>query len=124
MKHQTPYIFAGIISIFSLFIISTVCLTYVFSHRQNTPIIPLPETVYVYLENTYESETESEEKSGVWLITEHKERIGIFDRDGNMIKLIDIYIKTLPRNDQTELREGIWVSSEKELYSIIEAYSD
>ena len=54
----------------------------------------------------------------------YNEKIGIFDSDGELVEIINTYIKALPSKDQALLREGFEVNSEKELYSVIEAYSD
>ena len=79
------------------------------------------ELVYVYVESeTIESDTDIKK----WLVKEYEGKIGIFDNDGKLLQIIDTYIKTLPMEDRSLLREGIEICDEASLYSIIEAYSD
>ena len=66
----------------------------------------------------------AESSSTHFFIKEKDGRIGIFDSNGTLLKIIDTYIKTLPETERSAIEEGFTVSSEKELYSIIEAYTD
>ena len=67
------------------------------------------------------SETEEER---IWLIREYEGRIGIFDEDGTLLDMIDIYVKTLPETDKRLLKDGIRITSEQALRAIIEDYSN
>ncbi|MBE6531106.1 MAG: hypothetical protein E7679_03300 [Ruminococcaceae bacterium] len=82
------------------------------------------EHIYVFLgpEATDEAQTTSEADT-VWIIREYGERIGIFNESDELIDIIDVYTKTLPEADRLLLKEGIVVSSEKQLNSLIEDYS-
>ena len=43
--------------------------------------------------------------------------------NGTLIRVIDVYIKTLPKADRTLLEKGFVVLGETELYAIIEDYT-
>ena len=88
---------------------------------QNTSSTSTTETIYVYTPNRETSVSTIEEK---WTVKEYNGKIGIFNASGEIVEIIDTYIKSLPSKDQALLREGFEVNSEKELYSVIEAYSD
>ena len=124
MKQKIPYIIGAVSSLFFLALISALTFIIFSDLKQDPTIAPTVDTIYVYVNADTEGESETENTSSLWLIKEHNEKIGIFDKNGALIKLIDVYTKTLPKNDRLELQKGFWVSSEKELYSIIEAYSD
>ena len=126
MKQQKLYILGAIFSLLVLTIISSLTFSFILHTKQNnsTPTFSDPDTIYVYVSTEVENTTDTEYTEDSYLIKEHNKKIGIFDKHGTLIQVIDVYIKALPKNDQVELLEGFWVSSEKELYSIIEAYSD
>ncbi len=85
------------------------------------------ETDYVYVcvgTDTAPPETDATTAgSRVWIVREYEERIGIFTEDGQLIRTIDVYTKTLPETDRRLLKEGIKITSEKQLNSLIEDYS-
>ena len=81
------------------------------------------EYVYIYVKSDTESETNTNSNT-VWIVKEYNERIGIYDSNGILLDVIETYVKTLPTTEQQLLKEGIEVSSEKELYSVIEDYTD
>lgn len=83
------------------------------------------EIVYVYAENDIlPSEPEqSEPDEKIWIVREYRGQIGIFSEDDTLVRTINVYIKTLPETDRILLKEGIRVTSERQLYSIIEDYS-
>lgn len=121
MKIKHPYIYTAVLSIlFLILIISTAILFSV--SLNNTPQVPNEsETIYVYLPET-DSELESNTFS--FFIKERDGKIGIFDSQGMLLRTLEVYTKTLPEEEQLAIREGFGVSSEKELYSLIEVYSD
>ena len=124
MKRRSLYILSAILSLIFLILISTLSVAFVFYSKQGSKTISNTNTVYVYVsENIETSPVESESEDG-WLVQTYNDKIGIFDKHGTLIQVLDVYIKTLPKVDQAELQEGFWIRSEKELYSIIEAYSD
>ena len=123
MKKKFPYILGATVSL--LFLITLSVFTFIFVCNLKSNITTPPtDTVYVYVNAENESESETEGSYISWIVKEHNEKIGVFDSNGSLIKLIDIYVKALPKSDQAALREGILINSDKELYSIIEAYSD
>lgn len=102
----------------------------VLSNRLTKPPQVITETVvetdyvYVYMGTSPTTEqTDATEEAHVWIVREYEERIGVFSENGELVRVIDVYTKTLPEADRRLLREGIRVTSEKQLYSIIEDYS-
>ena len=49
-------------------------------------------------------------------------RIAIYTVDGYLIRLLDVSVKTLPEADQAALREGICVSSWKEILALMQDF--
>ena len=90
-----------------------------------TETVTEKEIVYVYAENDIlPSEPEqSEPDEKIWIVREYRGQIGIFSEDDTLVRTINVYIKTLPETDRILLKEGIRVTSERQLYSIIEDYS-
>ena len=82
------------------------------------------EYIYVYVtpESTKNETFDTDTASG-WIIREHEGQIGIFTSDNVLINTLNVYIKTLPIADRDLLREGIEVTTRKELLEIIEDYS-
>ena len=102
----------------------------VLSNRLTKPPQVITETVvetdyvYVYMGTSPTTEqTDATEEAHGWIVREYEERIGVFSENGELVRVIDVYTKTLPEADRRLLREGIRVTSEKQLYSIIEDYS-
>lgn len=82
------------------------------------------EYIYVYVtpESTESEISDTETVSG-WIIREYEGQIGIFTPDNVLINTLNVYIKTLPVADRDLLREGIEVTTKKELLEVIEDYS-
>ncbi|MDR0930430.1 MAG: BofC C-terminal domain-containing protein [Clostridiales bacterium] len=57
-----------------------------------------------------------------YLIKEYNGAIGIYE-NGDLSRIIDVNIKTLPANDIKELQQGIEVGSKEELAEILENYT-
>jgi len=82
--------------------------------------------VYIYLESIQDDTVSSpptSENSDIWIIKSYLGKIGIFEKSGTLYKVLDVYVKTLPKADQVLLEEGFEVNSKEELYSIIEDYT-
>ena len=58
-----------------------------------------------------------------FIVKSHKGKIGIFSNNGDLIQIIDVYIKTLPIADREMLKEGIDIKNVDELRDIIEDYT-
>ncbi|MBE6596817.1 MAG: hypothetical protein E7641_04010 [Ruminococcaceae bacterium] len=82
--------------------------------------------IYVYKEaSSVKTEASSEKEEEFFLIArEYEHKIGIFDADDKLIKIIDVNTATLPEADRKLLRTGIKLYSRAELNSLIEDYSD
>ena len=97
----------------------------VLSNKLSKPRHTETEYIYVYIEpdeSSTEADTENSDK--IWTVKDLDGQICIFNSDGTIYKKLDTYIKTLPKEEQDLLREGMEIYSEHELYSIIEAYTD
>ncbi|MBQ9085837.1 MAG: hypothetical protein IJY47_01480 [Clostridia bacterium] len=82
------------------------------------------DPIYVYLEKetvTTEAETSSE-LEGYW-VREYREKIGVFLPDGTLYQILDTYVKTLPKADQSLLKEGIYLENDIQLNALIEDYT-
>ena len=97
-------------------------------HAEETANTPV-EKEYIYL-NADTSNTESNDSSlensldEIYTVKEYLEKIGIFDSEGRLLQILEVYIKTLPEADKRLLREGFEVSGKKQLNSIIEDYTE
>lgn len=101
----------------------------ILSKRQNEPSIKTvvetvlsTEEVYIFVQMPPKDATEDSGEV-LFIVREYEEKIGIFDRNGKLLRIIDIYTKTLPKTDRALLREGIELRSQAELDSLIEDYS-
>ena len=121
MKKQRYYIYSALLSIFFLFLITITAIFFSTLLKNDSPSPQEPEYIYVYLPD---SETESKADQAMFLVKEQNGKIGIYDAEGKLIKIIDTHIKTLPEAERSAIKEGFNVTSEKELYDIIEAYTD
>lgn len=113
-------------SFFMLVILGTTVLTLVGNPLKDTPTAPPSESeeekyIYVYVDRGEES-TEAPTEESLWIVREYEKKIGIFSEDGVLLDVVEVYTKTLPSADRTLLREGIFVRSRKELYSLMEDY--
>lgn len=68
----------------------------------------------VFDENVNQSDTE-------YILKEYNGKIGIFE-NGSLIYTLDTYVFTLPENDKKLLTEGICVSTQEELFELLEYY--
>ena len=123
-------LYATICSLLMLSILSITLLTArkneaVLDHQQSSEQPQLQsEYIYVYVTpERIESETSDIENANGWIIREHEGQIGIFSSDNVLINTLNVYIKTLPISDRDLLREGITVTTRKELLEIIQDYS-
>ena len=124
MKNKKLYITTAIISLIFLILISATAIAFSISLKRNDdqePSAP-PNEVFIYVTETDTDTAEEEEFTRI--VREYEGQIGIFDGENRLQRVLDTYVKTLPSADREQLREGITVKSEKELYSIIEAYSN
>ena len=67
-------------------------------------------------------EDESEAQAS-WVVRAHDEKIGVFDANGELEYVVDVYLITLPQADRELLERGIWVSDEAELAALMEDYT-
>ena len=97
-------------------------------HSSNTDEIvteeKLIQTEYVYVvkDEPQESDTEASDTEKIYTVHEYMGKIGIFDENGTLIKVLEVYVKTLPEADKRILEEGFQVVGIKQLNAIIEDY--
>lgn len=72
-------------------------------------------------ETNISSETTNQETS--YIVKSYKGKIGVFGGNGDLVQIIDVYIKTLPIADREMLEEGINIKNVDELRDIIEDYT-
>lgn len=105
-----------------LLLLSAVILFLIMS-RDTPPESPAEtEVVYVYKDQSIESNSTTSEEG--WVVREYEEQIAIFRPNGTLVRVLDTYTKTLPEADRRLLREGIAIQTEAELYSLIEDYTE
>ena len=107
--------------------ILVISLWIIFNSFDRTEIIneeKLIETEYVYVvkDEPQDTETEAHNAEKVYTVCEHMEKIGIFDENGTLIMVLEVYVKTLPEADKRILQEGFQVIGTKQLNAIIEDY--
>ncbi len=81
------------------------------------------QLVYVWAEEPTDTSAVTEPPQRQWTVREYEQVIGVFDEEGKLVYTLDVYVKTLPQTDRNLLREGICVTSEKQLRELIEDYS-
>jgi hypothetical protein len=86
-----------------------------------------PQKEYIYVDAQKESFTTSscieDEDIRIWIVKEYFDQIGVFSEEGELVRMIEIYVKTLPEADRILLREGIKLTSDKALEALIEDYT-
>ncbi|MBE6535902.1 MAG: hypothetical protein E7677_04695 [Ruminococcaceae bacterium] len=107
--------------------ILVISLWFVFNSRDINEVIieessMQTEYVYVVKDEIKEPETETADKEKIYIVREHMDKIGIFDESGTLIKVLEVYVKTLPEADKRMLEEGFEVVGKKQLNAIIEDY--
>ena len=81
------------------------------------------EYIYVTLGDTETPDVEdTQESDTVYTIREHMGKIGIFVEDGKLIRVIDVYVNTLPESDKRMLRQGFEIIGISRLNKIIQDY--
>ncbi len=95
----------------------------------DTEIAPITEIVYIPIisegvsDTTSQTEIESETEKTEYTVKSYEGKIGIFTDNGTLVRVIDVYIKTLPKADRNLLEKGFIVTNESELRSVIEDYT-
>ena len=110
-----------------MIVILVVSLWFVFNSRDTNEVVIeessiQTEYVYVVKDEIKDTETETTENEKIYLVREHMNKIGIFDESGTLIKVLEVYVKTLPEADKRMLEEGFEIVGEKQLNAIIEDY--
>ena len=82
------------------------------------------EYVYVTPEYPPSHESSVESSEAVYTVKSYMGKIGIFSADGKLVRVLEVYVKTLPEADIRLLEEGFEVVGQAELNSIIEDYTE
>ena len=81
------------------------------------------EYIYVTLGESEQPDKETDPPTvTVYTVREHMGKIGVFSDDGTLIRVIDVYVKTLPESDRRMLKEGFEVIGKTQLNKIVEDY--
>ena len=124
MKIKEHYVGAAALSLIFLFLMTVAVVSLTEELNKERANIHDTQTEYVYVYETEADEITESLQIEKWTVKEYNGKIAVFDSNGILTETIDTYIKTLPKADRELLREGIEVESKKELYDIIEAYTD
>ena len=88
-----------------------------------TQIVYIPIITETDSEAITETQIENETTEFIYTVKSYEGKIGIFTDRGSLVRVLEVYIKTLPKADQNLLEKGVLVTSEAELHSIIEDYT-
>ena len=88
-----------------------------------TQIVYIPIITETDSEAITETQIENETTEFIYTVKSYEGKIGIFTDSGALVRVLEVYIKTLPKADQNMLEKGVLVTSEAELHSIIEDYT-
>ena len=58
--------------------------------------------------------------TAAYVITVHEGVIGVFDTDGALVRVVNVYVETLPQADRAALAEGIEAADEQEMREIVD----
>lgn len=91
---------------------------------ESTTVERYIETEYVYVVKDEIKDTEPQETDTdkIYTVREHMGMIGIFDESGALVRVLEVYVRTLPEADKRMLKEGFEVVGTKQLNAIIEDY--
>lgn len=96
------------------------------SVRESSDTVPT-ETKYIYVQAEQPSytlpSTDADSSEESFTVREYMGRIGIFSSDNTLIRVLDVYVKTLPEADRRLLGEGIEIFGKKQLNAVIEDYT-
>ncbi len=105
-----------LIFIFSIILISLFAIFYfMICAKINESVDKITEPSVPVFDETVETEKTT------YILKEYNGKIGIFENEA-LIYTLDTYIFTLPENDKKLLQDGISVSTQEELYELLEQY--
>ena len=126
MNKESKYIAIISAAMSAAFIGCLIITAFIYSKKtQDDHTQELFEKKYVYVVAS-ENEDELYQKENedvLYTVKEYFGKIGVFDEDGVLVNMIEVYTKTLPKADRILLREGITVTSKQALDALIEDYS-
>lgn len=132
MRNENKALLVVTVYIIVMLVISTVAVTLI---RKNTnhSFESISETesesdietqiVYIPVYSEREEENIEPEKENYFTVKSYEGKIGIFEADGRLYDIIDVYVKTLPEADKREIQKGFIIESEEELRKIREDYT-
>ena len=126
MKHKSMKRLFCVYAIIMLLLLLVSVLVLLHALKEKEPLPNLEtEVIFVYLSDseapTAQLQTDSE--SNTWILREYQGKIAVFDENGELVKVLDSYVKSLPAADQALLREGLAVHSREALWELIQDYT-
>ena len=88
-----------------------------------TEIVYIPIFSEANSDSTTETELKTETQIQEYFIKSYEGKIGVFTEDSTLVRVIDVYIKTLPKADRRLLEKGFSVMGEAELRAVIQDYT-
>ena len=88
-----------------------------------TEIVYIPIFSEANSDSTTETEHKTETQIQEYFIKSYEGKIGVFTEDSTLVRVIDVYIKTLPKADRCLLEKGFSVMGEAELRAVIQDYT-
>ncbi len=97
------------------------------TESETLPIPETPETTPEAPPPTVETELNGGDgevffPTALYIIGEHKGRIGVFDATGTLLRTVNVFVMTLPRADREALAVGIAVYSPEEVEEVVGRY--
>ena len=131
-KNETLMIMAAY-SVLTLVILA-VCVSSLVARIKDSRQTPSYETVieYVYIHGTdarptFDADVDTEEseqqQETVFTVRDHNGAIGVFSENGELLMILDVYTKALPKADRDLLEKGFEVIGTSRLNAIIEDYT-
>ena len=88
-----------------------------------TEVIYIPIVSETYKDNILDIDETSVVNEVEYTIKAYQGKIGVFAKDDKLIRVIEVYVKTLPKADRAMLEKGFIICGDLELNSIIEDYT-
>ena len=124
LRHS-PFAFYFVCVLCSLSCIALIILVYrTRSFLSEIKPIVKTEKEYIYVTLPPKEDTPVDTiPTNKYFVKEYMGMIGIFDEENTLLRIIEVYTKTLPEADRRLLEEGFEITNEKQLASIIQDYS-
>ena len=124
LRHS-PFAFYFVCVLCSLSCIALIILVYrTRSFLSEIKPIVKTEKEYIYVTLPPKEDTPVDTiPTNKYFVKEYMGMIGIFDEENTLLRIIEVYTKTLPEADRKLLEEGIVIRSKKEYNALMEDYT-